>query len=88
MVQSWFHLPRPTALTSMIVPLLPAAAVEKQQFHYGSGWTAVRYESKFTECSHSDEVGPPSTDDAAQFGINLKDTGQHQHCMSTLIEKR
>jgi len=30
----------------------------------------------------------PPADDAAQFGINLKDGGQHQHRMSTVIEKR
>jgi len=87
MVQSGFHLPNilgPTALTSMIVRGLPLAAVDKQQFHYDTGRTAMQYESELTD--HSQRR--PSTDDAALFGINLKDAGQHQHCMSTLIEKR
>jgi len=72
----------------MILRGLPVAAAEKQQCYSGGRWTAGQNESEFTKCSQRDQVGSPSADDVALFGINLKDGGQHQHCMSTLIEKR
>jgi len=91
MVQSCFHLPNllgSSALTSMILHGLPFAAVEKQCCDDVGGWTGVRYGSTSSECSHSVPGRSPSADDVAMFGINLKDGGQHQHRMTTLIEKR
>jgi len=71
---------------------LPVVAFGEQQCDEGVGWTTVdssaRYGNDLTECSHTEQSGSPPAVDVTLFGINLKSSGQHQHYMSNLIEKR